>query len=307
MHAEKSLQSTPPMVTIGVPLFNAELYLPSALDSLLSQTFERFEIVISDNGSSDGTESICRRYAALDGRIQYFRHDINRGAAWNHNFLIAQARGRYFRWHHYDDLCEPRHLEQCVAALTSNPSAVLAYPRTTLIDGSGHVTAQYADRLALSEDSPHARLRHLLHNVYLCNAVLGLMRLDALQRTALHGAYVSADHVLLAELAMQGPWVEIPEPLFLRRFHPSKYTEAAKTNRDRAAWFDPGLGNALFYCPNVRLFVERLKAVSRARIDLREQLLCAWVVFAWQSRFAASSLRELAARRGTRIVQWLGR
>jgi glycosyltransferase involved in cell wall biosynthesis len=288
-------------------VFNGEPYLRYALDSLLSQTFERFEMVISDNGSSDGTEEISRRYAALDGRIRYFRHDINRGAAWNHNFLIAKARGRYFPWHHYDDLCEPRHLEQCVAALTSNPLAVLAYPRTVLIDGSGCVTAEYDDRLALFEDSPHARLRHLLHSVHLCNPVLGLMRLDALHQTALHGAYVSADHVLLAELAMQGPWVEIAEPLFLRRFHPSKYTEAAKTNRDRAAWFDPRLGDALFYCRNLRLFVERLKAVCRARIGLREQLLCAWAVVAWRSRFAACSLGRRAARRATPIVQWLGR
>jgi glycosyltransferase involved in cell wall biosynthesis len=306
MSAEKPVEVHEPIVTIGVPLFNSASYLASALDSLIAQTFGRFEIVISDNGSTDGTEEICRRYAALDHRIRYFRHDVNKGATWNHNFLIKEARGRYFRWHHYDDLCEPRHLEQCVAALAANPRAVLAYPRTTLIDSAGRITSHYDDRLALSEDAPHARLRHLLCNVYLCNPVLGLIRLDAMRRTALHGAYVAADHVLLAELAMQGPWLEIPEALFFRRFHAAKSTEANRTKRDRAAWFDPQLRKGTFFWPNLRLFSERLKAVSRARIGLGEKLLCAWVVITWQSGFALRLLRERWSRRIARFVEWLG-
>ena len=306
MSAHKALQSAEPVVTIGVPLYNSALYVESALDSLISQTFDRFEIVISDNGSIDGTEEICRRYAALDRRVRYFRHDTNRGVAWNHNFLIMEARGSYFRWHHYDDLCEPRHLALCVSALSASPMAVLAYPRTTLIDAAGRVTTTYEDRLALNEDAPHARLRHFLYNVYLCNPVLGLMRLDALRRTALHGAYVAADHVLLAELAMQGPWVEIPEALFFRRFHPAKSTEANRTKRDRAAWFDPKLRKGMFFWPNLRLFFERLKAVSRANAGFGEKCLCAWIVIAWQSGFAVRLFRERWSRRSARFVEWLG-
>ncbi len=304
MNAEKPVE--PPVVTLGVPVFNSAPYLASSLDSVLAQTFDRFEIVISDNGSSDETEQICRRYAAMDRRIRYFRHEVNRGAAWNHNFLIMEARGRYFRWHHYDDLCEPHHLDRCVAALDANPAAVLAYPRTTLIDAAGHVTALYDDRLALNEDAPHARLRHLLEKVYLCNPVLGLLRLEALRRTGLHGAYVAADHVLLAELAMQGPWVEIPEALFFRRFHAAKSTEVNRTKRDRAAWFDPRLRKGMFFWPNLRLFTERLKAVGRAQIGLGEKLLCAWVVIVWQSGFAVRLFRERWSRRCTRLVEWLG-
>lgn len=306
MSVEKPIECAAPVVTLGVPLFNGAPYLASALDSLLAQTFSRFEILISDNGSTDGTEEICRRYAALDRRIRYFRHDVNRGAAWNHNFLIMGARGRYFRWHHYDDLCEPRHLERCVAALEANPGTVLAYPRTILIDAAGGITSHYEDRLALDEDAPHARLRHFLRNVYLCNPVLGLMRMDALRRTALHGAYLAADHVLLAELAMQGRWVEIPEALFFRRFHSAKSTEANRTMRDRAAWFDPRLRKSTFFWPNFRLFSERLKAVTRAPVGLQEKLLCAWVVIVWQTGFAIRLYRQRWSRRIARFVDWLG-
>lgn len=305
MTAER-VEPAAPIVTLGVPLFNGALYLASALDSLIAQTFDRFEIVISDNGSTDGTEEICRRYAALDPRIRYFRHDINRGATWNHNFLIMEARGRYFRWHHYDDLCEPSHLERCVAALEANPGAVLAYPRTILIDAAGSITSHYDDRLALDEEAPHARLQHFLRNVYLCNPVLGLMRMEALRRTALHGAYVAADHVLLAELAMQGRWVEIPETLFFRRFHAAKSTEANRTIRDRAAWFDPRLRKGMFFWPNLRLFFERLKAVGRAHVGLREKLRCAWVVIVWQTGFAVRLHRQRWSRRLARFVEWLG-
>jgi glycosyltransferase involved in cell wall biosynthesis len=289
-----------------MPVFNGAVYLSSALDSLLSQTFDAFEIVISDNGSTDATEEICRRYASQDRRIRYFRHEVNRGATWNHNFLIREARARYFRWHHYDDLCDPRHLERCVAALESNPSAVLAYPRTILIDAAGGVTSHYEDRLALSEEAAHARLQHFLRNVYLCNSVLGLMRTDALRRTGLHGAYVAADHVLLAELAMQGPWVEIPEALFFRRFHPAKSTEANRTLRDRAAWFDPQLRKGILLSPNLRLFFERLRAVGRARIGLREQIRCAQVVIAWQTGFVIRMYRQRWAKRFARFAGRLG-
>lgn len=306
MSAESQVDVAAPVVTLGMPLFNGALYLVSALDSLLAQTFERFEIVISDNGSTDGTEEICRSYADKDRRIRYFRHDVNRGAAWNHNFLIMEARGRYFRWHHYDDLCEPRHLERCVAALESSPAAVLAYPRTVLIDAAGGITSHYDDRLALGEAAAHARLRHFLTNVYLCNPVLGLIRLDALRRTALHGAYVAADHVLLAELAMQGRWAEVPEALFYRRFHAAKSTEANRNLRDRAAWYDPRLRKGMLIWPNLRLFSERLRAVARASIGLHEKILCAWVVIAWQTGFVTRMYRQRWARRLARFVEWAG-
>jgi glycosyltransferase involved in cell wall biosynthesis len=299
-------ESALPLVTVGVPLYNADGYLSGSLDSLLAQTFRSFEIVISDNGSQDRTEEICRSYAAKDSRIRYFRHDANRGAAWNHNFVIEQARGHYFRHHHHDDLSEPRHLECCVAALEADAGAVLAYPRTTLIDAAGNVTGTYEDRLALSEETPHERLLHLLRNIYLCNAVLGLIRMDALRRTALCGAYVESDHVLLAELALQGRFIEVPEALFRRRMHAGKSTEANRTKRARAAFEDPRLATAWFLWPNTRLFAERLRAVWRADVAVLERLSCARVVVSWQAGFAARYLRASASRAGRRVAHLLG-
>lgn len=295
-----------PAVTLGMPIYNGAQYLEASLDSLLAQTFGDFEIVISDNGSEDRTEAICRHYAAADARIRYVRHDVNRGAAWNHNFVIKEARGRFFRWHHADDLCEPRHLERCVAALEADPTLVLAYPRTLLIDGASRVTGRYDDRLDLHETASHARVAHLLANVFLCNPILGLIRTDVLRRTALLGSYLRSDHVLLAELAMAGRWVEVPEALFYRRIHAGKSTEANRSLQDRAAWFDPRLRSKKFFWPNLRLFAEHLQAVRRAPLAWQDKALCAWTVIAWQAAFERRQLRTRLLRARTRLATWTG-
>jgi glycosyltransferase involved in cell wall biosynthesis len=80
-------------LSIGLPVYNGEKYLAESVDSLLGQTFEDFELIISDNASTDSTAGICRRYAKQDSRIRYIRQPRNIGLAANHNFVIGQARG----------------------------------------------------------------------------------------------------------------------------------------------------------------------------------------------------------------------
>ena len=78
-----------PRVSIGLPVFNAERYLAEALDSFLNQTFTDFELIISDNASTDQTQTICRDYMARDQRIRYFRNEKNQGSIYNHNRVLA--------------------------------------------------------------------------------------------------------------------------------------------------------------------------------------------------------------------------
>ena len=77
-----------PMVSIGMPIYSGERYIREALDSLLAQTFTDFELIISDNASSDRTESICREYAERDARIIYFRQEENIGAAGDRKSVV---------------------------------------------------------------------------------------------------------------------------------------------------------------------------------------------------------------------------
>ncbi|MCH9054975.1 glycosyltransferase [Synechococcus sp. PCC 6716] len=112
-----------PQVSIGMPVYNGENYICEALDSLLAQTFTDFELIISDNASTDNTEQICKTYAACDNRIRYIRQKENIGATNNFRFVLEQAKGDYFMWAAHDDLWSPNWLESLVNLATTNKSA----------------------------------------------------------------------------------------------------------------------------------------------------------------------------------------
>ena len=129
-----------PRLSIGLPVYNGENYLAESLDALLGQSYEDFELIISDNASTDGTADICRRYGKQDSRIRYIRQPRNIGLAPNHNFVLEQARGELFKWASNDDLYARDLLKRCVEALDEYPQVVLAHSWTAMIDSSGAVT-----------------------------------------------------------------------------------------------------------------------------------------------------------------------
>ncbi len=130
-----------PRVSIGMPVFNGEKFLAEAIESILAQSFRDFELIISDNASSDRTEEMCRAFAARDERIRYFRQPVNQGAAWNHNFVFNQSSAGYFKWQCHDDLCDPTFIEKCVAVLDREPLAALCYSQFLRIDELGRPLA----------------------------------------------------------------------------------------------------------------------------------------------------------------------
>jgi glycosyltransferase involved in cell wall biosynthesis len=116
-----------PRVSIGLPVYNGEDYLAEALEALLGQSYEDFELIISDNASTDGTPEICRRYEKQDSRICYVHQPRNIGLAPNHNFVVGLARGDLFRWAAHDDLYGRDLLKRCVDALDEHPQFALAH------------------------------------------------------------------------------------------------------------------------------------------------------------------------------------
>ena len=115
-----------PKVSIGIPVLNGEQFLRQVLDSLLSQKFTDYELIISDNGSTDATEQICREYAAKDKRIRYVRHPENIGGMANLRFLLENAIGEYFMWAADDDIRSPDFLDVTVKILDDQPNCVAA-------------------------------------------------------------------------------------------------------------------------------------------------------------------------------------
>lgn len=108
-----------PLVSIGMPVYNGERYIRQALDSLLAQDYANFELIISDNVSTDGTQGICLEYAARDERIRYYRNETNLGALRNFNRVFELSSGKYFMWAAHDDVWNPAYVQEVLALLGS--------------------------------------------------------------------------------------------------------------------------------------------------------------------------------------------
>ena len=274
-------------ITIGLPVYNGEPFLTESIDSILGQTYEDIALVISDNGSTDGTEEICRATAARDRRVTYERHDENRGAAWNYNRTIALGSSPYFKWAAADDMLAPTCIERCYETLSNAPSSVvMVYPRTMLVDAKGNEMGEWNDGLDVRSRSPALRFNQVVRNVVLGNGIFGLVRTEALLQTRLHGNYPSADWVYLAELALLGEIWEIPEPLFLRRMHEKTSRAANASLEEISAWFDPAAKPETN--EKRRLREEYVQAIRHARLSPRERA-AALALFApvWIRRHSA--------------------
>ena len=111
-------------VSIGMPVYNGEKYIRQAIDSVLAQTFTDFEVIISDNASTDKTETICREYQKQDKRIKFIKQEENKGGSFNFPYVLGKAKSEYFVWLAYDDFWEPTFLEKNVLILNSNKNVV---------------------------------------------------------------------------------------------------------------------------------------------------------------------------------------
>jgi len=208
-----------PRLSIGLPVYNGEHHLEATLDSLLAQTWSDFEILISDNASTDGTAAIAKRFVAAHPRVHYRRQSHNIGLSGNYNSVFALGRGELFKWATADDLCLPGYLAACVAALDAEPGAVLAYPRTRFVDAEGRELPKHDQGWDLRSPSPAQRLRYVLASAHWVNSIVGVIRRSALVRTRLMPDYPSGDYRLLAELSLLGTFIEVPEMLYIRRLH----------------------------------------------------------------------------------------
>ncbi|MDB5047977.1 MAG: glycosyl transferase family 2 [Fibrobacteres bacterium] len=289
----KSDPSRAPLVSLGLPVYNGANYIREALDSILGQTYRHWELIISDNGSTDATESICREFAARDSRIRYYRENINRGPTWNFNQVFTLAIGPLFRWTAHDDVCAPQLLEHCVTVMQERPEVVLCYPRTRIIDGNGDAVCDYGTRLRTDSPMMGQRFHDLICVDHACYSIFGVVRTRLLRRLGPLGDYVGSDRNLLAELALHGPFHEIPEFLFLRRDHPGTSTRQFPSAKDRIMWFHANSKGGRH--PTVRRAIEYWNSIVRAPLRPGDRLTCLGVLGKWVSMRIRSVLgRNLA-------------
>jgi glycosyltransferase involved in cell wall biosynthesis len=263
------------MVSIGLPVYNGEKYLAGAIQSLLAQDYEDFELIISDNASTDGTEEICRGIAAKDRRVHYSRNPQNIGATRNYNRVFQLAHGTFFKWASHDDECHPSLVRRCLEVYKESPSsAVLVYPKSEIIDESGAVKHLAPDDISCRSESALKRFSKVLFSSSFANPLWGVIRSDALKKTRLMGI-IEADHVLLGELSLLGTLIEFPEVLYRMRRHERCATEINKSAKALLAWHDPSRANEKIFLPHwERTYIEYIKGVHHVPLSAPTRLLC---------------------------------
>ena len=278
-----------PRLTLGLPVYNGERFLAQSLDALLAQTYTDFELIISDNASSDRTSEIAKQYQSVDARIRYFRHDQNRGSTFNHNFAIGPARGELFKWVSDDDLYAPELLQRCINALDSRPELALAHSWTAFIDEESKITERAQYGLTTDVPDPVERFRSVLYTDG-GDDMYGVMRMSILRQIRPFNSYHWADRTFVAELALHGPFHNEPDYLYLRRDHPMRTSALGRNDiRLRCSRLDPARANRWRH-PLVRLMAEYVlgfaSAVRRAPLSPQDRRRCMKELAVWLASHA---------------------
>lgn len=294
-----------PRVTIGMPVWNTETTLRETLDSVLAQEFTDFELVVSDNASTDSTPEILAEYAARDPRVRVVRQPENIGGPANFSGLVALARGAYFKWQSGDDVILPGYVARCVEVLDADPGVVLAYCKTVMVGEDGSFWRNHDDRLHLPQPEAWRRLHDFARYRWLCNPQFGVIRTDVLRQTGLLQPKVSADVTMLAELALRGRFHEVPERLFRRRIAASSVGLGEMGARDVARWFNPSARRAAV-TPDLRVFLDINRAVLRAPLSPLQKLmtLAAYDYARARRQYGILRYRRRLRRSGQAAVTW---
>jgi glycosyltransferase involved in cell wall biosynthesis len=219
-----------PRVSIGMPVYNGQDAVRKALDTLLVQTFSDFELIVSDNASTDATGDICREYAARDRRIQYIRQAENLGAARNFEFVLARAQAEYFMWAAHDDYWHPEFLRKCLAAHEQDALLPVVFTQYWVLsrEYAPLKMRRFPDLSFLADEDPFSRVsRYLLLSEFThkANVIYGLWKKAAVRdmTQAFHGVDsrlvdYGFDIAQIAYVLVRSRVHQIPEVLFFKTY-----------------------------------------------------------------------------------------
>ncbi len=268
-----------PLVSIGMPVYNGGDSLRRALESLLAQDCENFELIISDNHSADSTQEICLDYMTRDKRVRFFRNESNVGAIKNFNRVFEISQGEYFMWHAHDDLREPNYVSSCLKYMEENPNVILCCTNALLEEDGNH--RKLEEDVTTIGMSPNKRFRKILW-MNSCASVYGLIRSRALRKTGLLRNVFGPDKLFLAELSISGEFFQLPFVLFRKNIAGKsivkKVERAFKTilpHDHRAYWL-----------PLTKLGIEHWKLIQKSELMGRERLIAFWdIIFCFLLKY----------------------
>lgn len=219
-----------------MPMYNVRQHLTKALDSVLAQTYENFQMYIVDNDSTDGSSDIARDYASKDSRIVYWPNPQNIGGGNSTARLVYLADTEYFVIIHADLMWAPTYLEECLKVLDSDPDAVLAYSQCQFLDMDGNDLELYRDVHSYSQEDPAERFLSVVTNMGWCTTWHGVVRTlpFLLCYNGVQNSYktqAATDNLISAVLTFSGKLVQIEKKLFFR--HKGKYQLEPESMEER--------------------------------------------------------------------------
>jgi glycosyltransferase involved in cell wall biosynthesis len=207
-------------ITVGLPVYNGSETLERAFEQMLAQTYRDFRLVVSDNASTDETQSICEKYARRDNRIVYRRREPRVPGSENFRSLLMGATTPYFMWISHDDIWHPEFIAKCMERFRDHPKAVCVVPRSNHIFPDG--TVRIDQGTAPLTGDPAQRLRQYLKNLDGNHRIYGLYRTEALRKSFPDGAwYFAYDWLVVALSTLEGEHDEVPEVLFKKFVNPA--------------------------------------------------------------------------------------
>lgn len=219
-----------PIASICVPTYNRSRMLHEALKSALSQTFEDFEIIVSDNASADDTESVVRSFG--DPRVRYYRQSTNIGTVPNLNFTLGKVRGRCVTFLFDDDLMLPENLARKVTELNREGSVGLVHSRYHIVDEVGRLVrastnqGHGVERAHNAVEAGHVFLERMLAGVCEVNPSSTLFRRECIERLGVLDERLSHcdDYEYWMRISVFYDVAYIAEPLVKWRVHSQTHT-----------------------------------------------------------------------------------
>ncbi|MGH2714453.1 MAG: glycosyltransferase family 2 protein [Thermoleophilaceae bacterium] len=294
------------VVSIGLPTYNRRDQLARAIESVLAQTHRELELTISDNASNDGTEELCREFAARDPRIRYVRHATNRGPTENFNYVFERLHREYVMVLGDDDWIDPGYVAACLRVLKAEPDVAVVVGGTHYYSANGEYDGEMASPPQVLDDSPTRRLRAFYaldpnHTFY------GVSRNTALRAAAPMRNVLGNDGIFAATLVYAGKLRAVDEAAIHRRrggtsvdWHTLLRTLGRPTVQARIP--------QLVIAWNVFRDTAWGKPIYRS-LPLAKRLplaaACAWTIFSWR-HLAYALLGPTIVRLSTRPgMRWL--
>ena len=267
---------TPPLVFIGMPVYNEQRFIADALSDLVTQDYGNFTLLISDNASTDNTGAICESFAERYAHVEYQRLPQNIGATGNFQRVLQQASGDYFMWVAGHDRWDRNYLTECVKALEASPTASIAFGTGDWIDAQGRPMARecgWTDTRSMNRIARYFSV--IWGNMH---PILGLVRLPHMQRAQPPKAVTGSDLIMLTELVLMGNFIHAVSTHWSRREYRSDETYDQKLKRYRSSQYGLTRTRLGRIFPLAALPFELLKVVFRARLSLGEKVMLVFLL-----------------------------